>query len=130
MGLAAVANWLFNFALGLFVPPAFGNISWKTFIVFGVLCFAAAVQAFLTYPETCGKTLEEVELLFSKEGPWPWKTRPGGSRLDEKVGAVRDRGASVGRGEGGGGSLEKEAVEEVENVKREVEEGKGRGDEV
>ena len=33
MGIAATANWVFNFALGLFVPPAFHNISWKTFIV-------------------------------------------------------------------------------------------------
>ena len=33
MGISATANWLFNFALGLFVPPAFHNISWKTFIV-------------------------------------------------------------------------------------------------
>jgi len=28
---------LFSFALGLFLPPAFHNISWKTFIIFGVL---------------------------------------------------------------------------------------------
>jgi TRAP-type C4-dicarboxylate transport system permease small subunit len=57
MSLAAVANWLFNWALGLFVPPAMRNITYKLFIIFGVLCFAAAVQAFFTYPETCGKTL-------------------------------------------------------------------------
>lgn len=56
MSLAAVANWLFNFAIGLFVPPAFLNITYKIFIIFGVLCVAAAVQAYFTYPETCGKT--------------------------------------------------------------------------
>jgi hypothetical protein len=33
MALAALGNWLFNFAIGLFIPPAFKNISWKTFIV-------------------------------------------------------------------------------------------------
>lgn len=42
---------MFNFALGLFVPPAFKNINWKAFMVFGTLCMAAAVQFFLTYPE-------------------------------------------------------------------------------
>jgi MFS family permease len=68
MGLAAVANWLFNFALGLFLPPAFVHITYKIFIIFGVLCFGAAVQADFTYPETCGKTIEEIELLFSKGG--------------------------------------------------------------
>ncbi|KAI9794648.1 MAG: hypothetical protein M1833_000337 [Piccolia ochrophora] len=90
MSLAAVANWLFNFALGLFVPPAFGNISWKTFIIFGVLCVAAAVQAFFTYPETAQKSLEEIEILFSHEGPRPWKTRPGDSLLDRKISQVQN----------------------------------------
>lgn len=35
-------------------------------VIFGVLCFGAAIQAFLSYPETAGKTIEEVELLFAK----------------------------------------------------------------
>lgn len=56
MALASIANWLFNFAIGLFIPPAFQNISWKLFIIFGILCFGAAVQAFFTYPETAGKS--------------------------------------------------------------------------
>jgi len=91
MSLAAVANWLFNWALGLFVPPAMRNITYKLFIIFGILCMGAAVQAFFTYPETCGKTLEEIELLFSPGGPKPWKTRPGGSRLDAEIQAVVER---------------------------------------
>ena len=90
MALASVANWLFNFALGLFVPPAFGNISWKTFIIFGTLCFGAAIQAYLTYPETAGKSIEEIELLFKPGGPKPWHTKPGDSRLDARIDAVRD----------------------------------------
>ncbi|MCJ1225976.1 hypothetical protein MMC12_002625 [Toensbergia leucococca] len=90
MSLSAVANWLFNFALGLFVPPAFGNISWKTFLIFGVLCFGAAVQAYFTYPETARKSLEEIEVLFSPGGPKPWKTRPGDSALDAKIRRVQD----------------------------------------
>jgi Sugar (and other) transporter len=91
MALAAVSNWLFNFALGMFVPPAFANITYKTFIIFGVLCFGAAVQAFFTYPETCGKTLEEIELMFSKDGPHPWNTKPGGSRLDAEIQAIIEK---------------------------------------
>ena len=91
MALAAVSNWLFNFAIGLFIPPGFQNISWKLFIIFGVLCLGAAAQAFFTYPETAGKSLEEIELLFSPGGPRPWKTRPGESRLDAEVQAVRER---------------------------------------
>jgi hypothetical protein len=73
------------------VPPGFANITYKVFIIFGVLCFAAAVQAYFTYPETCGKTLEEIEILFSKDGPHPWHTKPGGSRLDAEIQAVIER---------------------------------------
>lgn len=91
MSLAAVANWVFNFALGLFTPPAFLNIKYKIFIIFGVLCFASAVQAYLTYPETCGKTIEEIELLFAKGAPRAWTTKKGGSRLEAEVQAVLDR---------------------------------------
>jgi hypothetical protein len=91
MSLAAVANWVFNFALGLFTPPAFLNIKYKIFIIFGVLCFGSAIQAFLTYPETCGKTIEEVELLFAKGAPRAWKTKKGGSRLEAGVQAVLER---------------------------------------
>ncbi|KAF2146382.1 uncharacterized protein K452DRAFT_341028 [Aplosporella prunicola CBS 121167] len=90
MGIAAVGNWLFNFALGLFIPPAFRNILWKTFVIFGVLCLAAATQFFFTYPETCGKTIEEVEFMFSKEGPHPWKTKKGQSRIAEEVDHIKD----------------------------------------
>ena len=43
MSMAAMSNWVFNFALGMFLPPAFLNIQWRIFIVFGVLCVASAV---------------------------------------------------------------------------------------
>ncbi|KAI9736864.1 MAG: hypothetical protein M1818_005915 [Claussenomyces sp. TS43310] len=89
MALASVANWLFNFAIGLFIPAAFQNISWKLFIIFGVLCVAAAIQAFFTYPETAGKTIEEIEMLFAPGAEKPWKTKPGHSLLDAMVEEVR-----------------------------------------
>jgi hypothetical protein len=88
MGIAASGNWLFNFALGLFIPPAFKNINYQTFIIFGVLCFAAAVQFFVSYPETGRKSLEEIEEMFRKGGPKPWKTKLGGSLLDERTASV------------------------------------------
>ncbi len=102
------------YKVGLFVPPAFANITYKTFIIFGVLCFAAAVQAFFTYPETCGKTLEEIELLFSKDGPRPWKTKPGESRLEAEIQAIIDRKGGDGHhfasGVDAGGGDEEKAI--------------------
>jgi len=93
---------LFNFAIGLFIPAAFQNITWKLFIIFGVLCFAAAVQAWLTYPETCNKSLEEIEVLFQDGAPKPWTTKPGDSLLDQKIAAGdgrKDGGVTEGSGE-------------------------------
>lgn len=49
----------------------------------------AAVQAFFTYPETAGKTIEEIELLFINGAIKPWKTKPGDSLLDAKIEEVR-----------------------------------------
>ncbi|KAL4890510.1 sugar transporter [Aspergillus ambiguus] len=95
MSIAAVGNWLFNFALGLFVPPGFANIRWKLYIIFGILCAGAAVQVFFTYPETCGKTIEEVEEMFSKGGPKPWHTKPGDSRLDGRIQEAREQNLHV-----------------------------------
>ncbi|KAH6998172.1 hypothetical protein BKA56DRAFT_626741 [Ilyonectria sp. MPI-CAGE-AT-0026] len=77
-------------SLGMFTTPAFLNIKRNIFIVFGVLCLAAAVQAWFIYPETCGKTIEEVEELF-RTGVMPaWKTKKGGSRLEAEVAAVQE----------------------------------------
>ena len=91
MSLAAMSNWLFNFAIGMFTPPAFVNIKWNIFMIFGALCMVAAIWFWVFYPETCGKTLEEVEILFGNDGPKPWQTKKGDSRLVEHVEAVKAR---------------------------------------
>lgn len=81
VALATSANWAFNFALGYFVPPAFVNIKWQTYILFGVFCAAMFIHVFFMFPETAGKTLEEVEELFlDPSGPRhigtpAWKTK-------------------------------------------------------
>lgn len=80
VALATSANWAFNFALGYFVPPAFENIQWKTYIVFGVFCVSMFVHVFFMFPETAGKPLEEVEAMFTDPngpkyiGTPAWKT--------------------------------------------------------
>ncbi|KAJ5815622.1 High-affinity glucose transporter [Penicillium riverlandense] len=74
VAVSTASNWIFNFALSYFVPPAFENIQWKTYIVFGVFCFAMTVHVFFLFPETAGKTLEEVETMFTTPGLRAWKT--------------------------------------------------------
>ncbi|KAJ5595601.1 uncharacterized protein N7459_001809 [Penicillium hispanicum] len=74
VALSTSGNWAFNFALSYFVPPAFENIKWKTYLVFGVFCFAMTVHVFFCFPETAGKTLEDVETMFATPGLKPWNT--------------------------------------------------------
>ncbi|KAI2935282.1 hypothetical protein CBS147321_8952 [Aspergillus niger] len=79
--LCTSANWAFNFALSYFVPPAFVNIQWKVYILFGVFCTAMFLHIFFFFPETTGKTLEEVEAIFTDPNGIPyigtpaWKTK-------------------------------------------------------
>ncbi|CCX30247.1 Similar to High-affinity glucose transporter; acc. no. P49374 [Pyronema omphalodes CBS 100304] len=82
VSFAVSCNWLFNFALGYFVPPAFQNIQWKVYIIFGVFCLAMSIHVFLAFPETAGKTLEEVESMFAEHVP-AWKTRVGKTKDSE-----------------------------------------------
>ncbi|KKZ61407.1 hypothetical protein EMCG_03963 [[Emmonsia] crescens] len=97
VALSTSANWAFNFALGYFVPPAFVNIEWRTYVLFAVFCAAMFVHVFFMFPETAGKTLEEVESIFTDPngikyiGTPAWKTQVAFHRaaLLEKTG-VRD----------------------------------------
>lgn len=77
------------------IPPGFQNIKWGLFVVFGALCVLGAIQFYFTYPETCNKSLEEIEEMFSPSGPHPWHTKPGDSRLDHLVEQARERHYSV-----------------------------------
>ena len=81
VSLATSGNWAFNMALGLFTPSAFSNITWQTYILFGVFNAAMFIHVFFMFPETAGKTLEETEAMFEDPnghqffGTPAWKTR-------------------------------------------------------
>lgn len=72
-GISASANWIFNFALAMFVPTAFKNITWKTYLIFMVFCVVMTVHVYFLFPETKGKTLEEIELMWASKVP-AWKS--------------------------------------------------------
>jgi hypothetical protein len=59
----------FNFALAYFVPPAFQNIGWKTYLLFGIFLAAMFIHVFFLFPETASKPLEEVEEIFNDNTP-------------------------------------------------------------
>ncbi|EKJ68417.1 hypothetical protein FPSE_11425 [Fusarium pseudograminearum CS3096] len=81
VAFATSSNWAFNTALGLFTPVAFENITWKSYIIFGVFNVAMFIHVFFMFPETAGKTLEETAHIFEDPkgikyiGTPAWKTR-------------------------------------------------------
>ncbi|CCE66064.1 hypothetical protein TPHA_0O00950 [Tetrapisispora phaffii CBS 4417] len=72
--LSTSVNWIFNFAIALFVPSAFKNITWKTYIVFGVFSVALTIQTYFMFPETKGKSLEEIDMMWAANLP-AWRTK-------------------------------------------------------
>jgi hypothetical protein len=76
------------------VAPAFTNIQWRTYIIFGVFCFAMTFHIFFTYPETSSKTLEEIDILFDANIP-PWKSSQVKSRFSERVETAVRKGSIV-----------------------------------
>jgi hypothetical protein len=51
------------------VPPAFANIRWEVYIIFGVFCVSMFIHVFFIFPETSQKPLEEVEEIFDDSTP-------------------------------------------------------------
>jgi len=66
VSLATASNWAFNTALAFAVPPGLDSIAWKTYFIFGTFNFAAFLHVFFMFPETVGRTLEEVEDIFAQ----------------------------------------------------------------
>ncbi|KAL4734678.1 general substrate transporter [Aspergillus similis] len=84
VGLSAAGNWIFNFALAYFVAPAFTNIQWKTYIIFGVFCTVMTFHVFFMYPETAQRSLEEIDLMFDTDVK-PWQTAKMQDRFEQEV---------------------------------------------
>ncbi|KAH9812867.1 general substrate transporter [Melampsora americana] len=62
--LATACNWIINFTVVEVFPPAIDNIGWKVYLIFMVFNFSFVPVMFFFYPETKGKSLEEIDLLF------------------------------------------------------------------
>jgi hypothetical protein len=65
--LSSAINYFTNFWLGLYIPEALNKASWKVYYIFGGFNFLCAIIGFLFYPETAGRTLEELDILFTPD---------------------------------------------------------------
>ncbi|CAO3608494.1 unnamed protein product [Mucor hiemalis] len=63
--LTTAANWLMNFVISEICPIMLAKITWGTYIFFGCCCAFMATIVYFFYPETKGKSLEEMDIVFS-----------------------------------------------------------------
>lgn len=62
--ISAASDWIFNFLVVQITPVSIANIRWKTYMIFFVLNIVFAIAIWLFYPETAGRTLEEIDAIF------------------------------------------------------------------
>ncbi|KAJ5691235.1 hypothetical protein N7488_011970 [Penicillium malachiteum] len=90
--MTSATNWFVNFWFALYIPTAMDEISWKLYLIFMTLCFVMAIVVFFLYPETAGKSLEEIDFLFSKDRTiWVYRDRQA-----RNVGAIFERDMAHG----------------------------------
>ncbi|KAI9342386.1 general substrate transporter [Pilaira anomala] len=57
-------NWLMNFVISLICPVMLVKITWGTYLFFGGCCAIMGTTVFFFFPETKGRSLEEMEDVF------------------------------------------------------------------
>ncbi|KAI9271483.1 general substrate transporter [Phascolomyces articulosus] len=65
MGVTSASSYCFNLTISQIAPVLFKYITWGTYVVFGCSCLLIAWIVHAYYPETRGRSLEEIHLIFS-----------------------------------------------------------------
>jgi len=63
--LTTAAIWATNCLVSFLVPVLLERITYGTYLIFGIFCFIMSGLVFLFYPETKGRSLEDMDLVFS-----------------------------------------------------------------
>ncbi|KAI9486054.1 MAG: general substrate transporter [Benjaminiella poitrasii] len=63
--LTTAVNWIMNAIIGKVSPIMLATSTFGTYMFFGSWCIVASIFCYLFVPETKGKTLEEINELFS-----------------------------------------------------------------
>ncbi|KAB8074673.1 general substrate transporter [Aspergillus leporis] len=66
--LGASANWMNNFIVGQVTPDMLQDITYGTYIFFGLITFLGALFIAFLVPETKQLSLEEMDVIFGSEG--------------------------------------------------------------
>ncbi|KAI7898628.1 uncharacterized protein BX663DRAFT_546289 [Cokeromyces recurvatus] len=65
LGITTGASFATSIFVSQIAPVLFQNIEWGTYLFFGALCLLQSYIIYIVYPETKGRSLEEIHLIFS-----------------------------------------------------------------
>ncbi|GAD95889.1 hexose carrier protein [Paecilomyces variotii No. 5] len=64
--VSTCSNWLFNFTVVMITPVMVASIGWGTYLFFAALNASFLPFIWFFYPETAGRSLEEIDIIFAK----------------------------------------------------------------
>ena len=68
MAVCVMALWIANFLVTQFFPPMLEKLGGGTFFIYSFMCLVCFFFVKSLVPETKGKSLEEIEAFFLREG--------------------------------------------------------------
>ncbi|KAI5963225.1 uncharacterized protein KGF55_003017 [Candida pseudojiufengensis] len=74
--VSTCTNWLTNFAVVMFTPAFIEKSGWGCYLFFACMNFLFIPVIYFFYPETKGRSLEEIDIIFAKayvEKRQPWR---------------------------------------------------------
>ncbi|CAG8973945.1 hypothetical protein HYALB_00007474 [Hymenoscyphus albidus] len=75
ISITTSTTWMCNFIIGLVTPDMLATIGWGTYIFFAAFALLAFGFTYFFVPETRGKTLEDMDLVFGDTAAHEEKTR-------------------------------------------------------
>ncbi|RMY93212.1 hypothetical protein D0862_09275 [Hortaea werneckii] len=64
--VSTCSNWLWNFTVVMFTPPFTSASTFGCYLFFAIINALFIPTIYFFYPETAGRTLEEIDLIFAK----------------------------------------------------------------
>ncbi|KAJ5652862.1 Sugar transporter STL1 [Penicillium longicatenatum] len=64
--VSTCSNWLFNFTVVMITPVMVSSIGWGTYLFFAAWNAVFIPVMYFFYPETAGRSLEEIDIIFAK----------------------------------------------------------------
>ncbi|CAK9439962.1 uncharacterized protein LODBEIA_P40620 [Lodderomyces beijingensis] len=114
--VSTCTNWLMNFAVVMFVPRFLEQSKWGCYLFFAAVNFAFIPVIFFFYPETAGRSLEEIDIIFAKayvEKRQPWRVAATTPKMDHAQ--IDEAGRELGLFEDDD-DFEKECAETKDDV--------------